>query len=302
MTDKKRFCIYLLIAFGGGWALQMLAMLLGGMWYQVLVSLSMFAPMLGVLIAHSSLKKAATGIGWSVRLRGHVGPYLLAFWGPGVLSILCAVFFFLLFPSRFDGRMTGYSSQLAAVGAELPFPPVVLAIVQMVQAMTYAPLLNMFFAVGEEAGWRGFMTPYLTGHLGRTKGLLLSGVIWGVWHWPLILLAGYEYGAGYWGAPFTGMLMMCVFTTAVGILLTWIQERTESIWAPALAHGALNAAAGIGVLFLAPGTTSYILGPTMAGLVAGLPLFALAAWALLRRTPSAVPVSGIAEDENKNES
>lgn len=281
MTDRKRFWIYLLIAFGGGWTLQGLGMLLGGMWYQALVALAMFAPMLGVLIAHGSLKKAAVGIGWKAHVRGHVKPYLLALWGPGVLAILCAVFFFLLFPSRYDasGKMLATS-----------MPVFLIAAIQMAEAMTLSPFLNMLFAVGEEAGWRGYMTPYLTGRLGRTKGLLLSGVIWGVWHWPLILLAGYEYGVGYWGAPFTGMLMMCVFTTAVGILLTWMQERTESIWAPALAHGALNASAAIGILFLAPGTTSYILGPTMAGLVAGIPLFALAAWALLRRPAPAGPV------------
>lgn len=289
MTDKKRFWIYLLVAFGSGWLLQGLAMLLGGWWYLLLTAITMFTPMLGVLIAHGSLKKAVTGIRWQPHVKGHVKPYLLAFWGPGILAVLCAVLFFLLFPSRFDGGMTGYADQFTALGAELPFPPIVLAAVQFLQAMTYAPLLNMFFAVGEEAGWRGYMTPYLTKRLGRTKGLLLSGIIWGVWHWPLILLAGYEYGVGYWGAPFTGLLMMCVFTTAVGILLTWLQERTKSIWTPALAHGALNAAAGLGVLFLAPGVTDYILGPTMAGLVAGVPLFALAAWTLLRRPAPALP-------------
>ena len=283
MTNQKRFWVFILIAFGGGWLLMSLGMLLGGMWYQVLVAASMFAPMLGVLVSHGGLKKARTGIPWGPDMRGRLRLYALAFWGPGVLSILCAVLFFLLFSGRFDPAMTAWTAQIEAAGQELPVPPLALAMIQLIEAMSFAPLINMFLAVGEEAGWRGYMTPYLTGRLGRTKGLLLSGVIWGVWHWPLILLSGYEYGTGYPGAPVTGMLLMCVFCAAVGVLLSWLYEKTSCIWAPSLAHGALNAAAGIGLLFLRSGVTSYLPGPTPAGLVAGIPLFALAAFVLLRR-------------------
>jgi membrane protease YdiL (CAAX protease family) len=127
------------------------------------------------------------------------------------------------------------------------------------------------------------MTPYLTERLGRTKGLILAGCLWAIWHWPLILCGGYEYGTGYWGAPFTGMLLMCAATTALGILLSFLYDKSGSIWAPALAHGAVNAAAGIGILFLRADVTSLFPGPTPFGLVAGIPLFALAAWALLRK-------------------
>lgn len=286
MTDKRRFWIFLLVAFGGGWLLEGLGLLLGGQMYQVCVAGAMLMPLLGVLLAHGGLKKAKTGIGWEPHVKTHAAAYLLAWFGPAVLTIVCAALFFALFPSRFDAGMSAVTAQYEALGVELPFPPAVLAVVQLVQAVTYAPFLNGVLAVGEEAGWRGYMTPYLTRRIGRTKGLLLADAIWGAWHWPLILLAGYEYGTGYPGAPFTGMLMMCVFTASLGILFTRLYERTDCIWAPALAHGALNAAAGLGLLFLAPGETSYLPGPTPAGLIAGIPLFALAAWALLSRPKS----------------
>ena len=61
-------------------------------------------------------------------------------------------------------------------------------------AVTLAPVINMFAALGEEAGWRGYMMPHLKKQLGLLNGRLLGGVIWGVWHWPLMLLVGYEYG------------------------------------------------------------------------------------------------------------
>ena len=282
MTENKRFWIFLLTAFGGGWLLMALGLLLGGVWYQPLVALAMFAPLLGVFLAHGGLKAARSGLRWKPEIAGRGRWYLLAWFGPVALSIVCAGLFFLLFPGRFDGSLS-YMTALLPAGTELPFPPPVLAVIQLLQAVTYVPFLNMLLAVGEESGWRGYLTPYLTRRLGRIGGLLLSGAIWGVWHWPLILLGGYEYGTGYPGAPFTGMLLMCVGCAAVGTLLTLLYEKADSIWAPALAHGGLNAAAGIGVLFLPAGTASLFLGPTPFGLIAGLPLFALALAVLVKK-------------------
>ena len=281
MTDKKRFLIYLLVAFGGGWLCMGLGMLLGGTLYQVLTAAAMLMPMLGVLVSHGGLKYVRTGIRWAPVIAGHGRAYLLAWLAPGVMSLLCAALYFALFPARFDPGL-GYLTASLPAGTELPFPPAVLAAIQLVEAMTYAPFLNMLLAVGEEAGWRGYMTPYLTARFGRVKGLALSGCIWALWHGPLILLAGYEYGTGYFGTPLTGLLLMCIACTALGVLLSFLYEQAGSVWAPALAHGGLNAAAGIGILFLRAGETSYLLGPTPMGLVSGIPVFALAAFILLR--------------------
>ena len=283
MTDRKRFWIFILVAFGGGWLLMGLGMLLGIRLFQTLVALAMLMPLLGVILSHGGLKYAKTGIHWEPRIKGHGRWYILAWFGPAAVTLVCAVLFYLVIPSRFDPTFGYLTAQLGEYAELFPYPMSVLAVIQLIQAVTYAPFLNMILAVGEESGWRGYMTPYLSRRFGRVWGLLLSGVIWAVWHWPLILLAGYEYGAGYFGAPFTGMLVMCLFTTALGILFSWLYDRSESIWVPALAHGALNAAAGLGVLVLNTDVTSLILGPTPAGLLAGIPLFILALLVLLRK-------------------
>ena len=288
MTMKK-FWIYILVTFGFGWLMQGLGMLSlnsdsTGLIYTVLLSVCMFAPMLGVLAAEGGLKKARSGIRWKPRIKGHVRWWLAAWFIPAVLALLGAVLYFLLFPNRFDSSTPALTAQLAATGS--PLPGWVIAVVGFIQSVTYAPFINMFFALGEESGWRGWMTPFLTARMERKKALVLSGVIWGVWHWPVILLAGYNFGTGYWGAPFTGGLMMCVSCVALGVLLTLLYEKTNSVWAPALAHGAFNAAAGIGVYFLPLGTVSTILGPTPLGLVAGIPLFLLAAWTFFKHRHS----------------
>ena len=113
--------------------------------------------------------------------------------------------------------------------------------------------------------------------------LFLCGIIWGAWHWPLMCLTGYEYGMDYAGFPIVGMLLFCVFATAAGILCDWVYEKSGCIWFPAILHGAVNAAGTIPMALCIPNSGSAILlGPAPHGLLAGAPLFLLAAVLLLR--------------------
>ena len=156
---------------------------------------------------------------------------------------------------------------------------------QLLLAVTLAPLANMIPAVGEEAGWRGYMMPRLKERLGLLNGRLLGGVIWGVWHWPLMLLVGYEYGTNYLGAPLLGLVVWCVVCFALNTLLDWLYEKTGCIWVPAIAHGALNAVASMPVVLTDPAEASYytVLGPMPIGLIGMLPVLAVAVWLTLRQ-------------------
>lgn len=281
----KKFWVYILVTFGLGWLMQGLAMLSlsfdsTGLVYTGLLSVCMFAPLFGTLAANGGIARRA-GISWKPVIKGRVRWWLLAWFGPIVFAILGSALYYLLLPARFDGSMPLFSQTIAAQG--LPIPAALLVVISLVQCVTYVPFLNMLFALGEEVGWRGWMTPFLTEKLGPKKGLILSGVIWGAWHWPIILLAGYNFGTGYWGAPFTGALVMCLSCVGVGILLSLLYKKTGSVWAPALAHGAFNASAGVGSFFLAPGITSTVLGPIPLGLISCLPILAVAAWVLFRK-------------------
>lgn len=279
----KKFWSFILVAFGLGWLLQGVGMLLGGVWYTVSLSACMFAPLFGVLISHGGLKTSVSGVKWKLRLKGRLRWWFAALWGPAAVTVAGGALFFLVLPGRFDTSLSYLSSEASASGlnlAGISLSPWTIAAVELLEAVTVAPFLNMFFAVGEETGWRGYMTPFLCEKLGHRWGLVVSGAVWGAWHWPLICLAGYNFGTGYFGAPVTGAAMMCVACAALGILLAFVYDKTQSIWAPALCHGAVNAVAGLGNLFLAPSVTSYILGPFPFGLIGGIPLFALGAWAL----------------------
>ena len=153
-----------------------------------------------------------------------------------------------------------------------------MALIQILTSLTYAPILNSFVALGEEIGWRGYLYPALRRRFSIVQTHVLLGLIWSLWHLP-INLQGYNYGRSYFAYPVLGLVAMFLFCFSIGILLSWLLEKTGSIWASALFHGAINATAGLGLLFQLPGQKALsllILGPSPAGMLSVLPCLFLA--------------------------
>ena len=275
--DKKGIIKYLTWTFLIAWIIQVVVAVLyrNGLTAvgQLLMSLMMFVPLLGVFLSGHSL----SGMGWKPRLKGKIKFFLAAWFLPAFLTAIGAVLYFLVFPGHFD---TSGEYLVAAAGPEileqleaqgLTYPMYIL--ITTLSALTYAPLINMFTAVGEEAGWRGFLYPQLKAKFGKRQGLLIGGVIWGIWHWPLIWLIGYEYGTDYAGFPIVGMLILLIFTTAAGILCDWLYEKSKCVWIPSFFHGAINAAFTVPMAICITNTGSArLLGPAPIGILAGVPL------------------------------
>ncbi|MBO3087929.1 CPBP family intramembrane metalloprotease [Cellulomonas sp. zg-ZUI40] len=185
---------------------------------------------------------------------------------------------------------SGFAAQVEQTlpaGAELP-PVGVLVALQLV-SIPVGALVNSVAALGEEVGWRGWLLPALL-PLGTWPALLVSGVVWGLWHSPLILL-GYNFGR----TDVTGVLLMTGGCVAWGVLLGWLRLRSGSLWPAVVGHGALNAAAGLVLLLAAAGETTdmAVVGPLglVGWAVLAVVVGVLAATGQLTRRPAPVPAS-----------
>ncbi len=270
---------YLSITFALSWLLMFIACFniekLGVTYFKIALVIIMFMPAVGALLSGYKLKDFK----WKVTFKGKIKYWLLAWFLPVIVTILGTVLYFLIFPKAFDLSgaylIAEYGEDALKQLEDAGMSPATYALVSTFAAIAYAPFINMIPSIGEELGWHGVMTPYYKEKYGK-KGLLLAGLIWGVWHWPLIALVGYEYGTGYFGAPFTGMLLFIIICIALEILIDYVYERTDCILAAALFHGSFNAVSGIGLLVLNPNYVNELLGPAPIGIIAAIPLFAVA--------------------------
>lgn len=178
-----------------------------------------------------------------------VVPFLM--WTPGVAAIVTQLLFYRTISGL--GWRPG-SWRYLAMGALLPilyclviYVPVWLAGIGLFDAnylWNVFPLLpiaivqNLAMALGEEIGWRGFLAPALY----RTRGFLWAGIgtglIWALWHVPLIIFGGYDAGTPAWYAT----TCFLISVPSMSVMLAWLRLRSNSLWTAVLFHGVHNVA------------------------------------------------------------
>jgi membrane protease YdiL (CAAX protease family) len=261
-----------------------------------LLPVMMFTPAVAALVVTFVMRVPAPGqrarfLGlWPLRPAKRVIWLMVAGWlvppllvGLGVL--LSAALGFV----QLDLTFAAFAAELEkAVPAGTPLPPVQIIVFAQLAMIPVGGLFNSLFAFGEELGWRGWLLPALR-PLGTWPALILSGVIWGAWHSPIILL-GYNFGR----TDITGVLFMIGGCVAWGVLLGWLRLRSASVWPAVIAHGSLNAAAGMIVIFAAAQPDLALAGPLgVAGwIVAALVVIVLVLTGQFRQQPELADAPG----------
>ena len=104
----------------------------------------------------------------------------------------------------------------------------------------------MFF--GEEFAWRGYLQPRFQIMFGKKLGVIILGVIWGFWHFPLCFMLY---------SPATPML--CVishvfYCTIIGVFLGYVYMKTGNLWSVIIIHiinnSPVSAKAGYGAILM----------------------------------------------------
>ncbi len=102
---------------------------------------------------------------------------------------------------------------------------------------TMSFVVSLPSVLGEEMGWRGLLVPELSKFMSFTGVALVSGLVWSVWHWPLII-------KGLYGNDVTPLYyQLAVFTlfiTSTGVIMAYLRMKSGSLWTAVIYHMSSN--------------------------------------------------------------
>ena len=149
-------------------------------------------------------------------------------------------------------------TQMEIQASTLPIHPIWLS---LLQGLLAGVTINAVFGFGEELGWRGLLQREL-GFMGFWKSSLTIGVIWGIWHAPIIL-----QGHNYPEHPVTGVFMMTIWCILLAPIFSYVRLKAKSVIAAAIFHGSFNATAGLAVMVVKGGNDLLIGVTGLAGFI-----------------------------------
>src|SRR5215203_1281761 len=138
----------------------------------------------------------------------------------------------ILGPAVFSLAVAGVYTLFGGSWAEAA-PPAILAGPLLLLPLFLA-ILTLTDGLGEELAWRGFALPRLLTQYNALVASLILGVIWALWHLPLV----WAEGNAMFHQP---VWLLLVDITAKSVLFTWVFLHTRgSVLIAMLFHGATN--------------------------------------------------------------
>ena len=252
MTKKmtiKRILIYILISFLLPWIALLVSSLCGNTYEsdvtQIILSFAMLCPTIAVLATIKLTKEdiLVTGeksLNLGISLNGKKKWwFLLGIFTPVIYVELGYLLYYVFFPKAYDLALLDEVVTVFGVKREMLW---VVTFYFMLSAIWLS-----FCALGEEIGWRAYLYPKLEEVMGEGKAILVGGVIWAVWHFPMLYI-GHNFGKGYWGEPWTGFAAFTIYCVAIGSVLYFFTKKTKSVWAAGFMHSIHNTIAGASLL------------------------------------------------------
>jgi hypothetical protein len=241
MIDRKGIISFLIITFGITYAIEGTLIFAGfrligvpPLYGQLIIAGVMWVPAVATVLTIKLITQESFAI-TNFRI-GALRPYLTSALVVPACFIATYALTWLLGLGQPDWQLADFRALLASTGAEtstMPSSALILPAV-FLASLFLGPTINGIFGFGEEFGWRGYLLPKLM-PLGKLRAYTIVGVIWGLWHAPLIVV-----GFNYPGYPLLGIVGMAVMTTAIGIYINELTVRNRSSILAGWIHGAFN--------------------------------------------------------------
>ena len=231
--SRKAILIFLLILFALSSVFYFLIIHTGklGSGFGMYVTGLMWCPGLAALITCIILKRKIADLGWQWgKTKYQFGSYMV--------PILYALISYIIIWSVGWGGFynNDFVTQIATSfgWGKLPNGLVILCYVIVMGLFGMAG--SAASALGEEIGWRGFLVPELSKSMNYTKTSLITGVIWAIWHFPILLFADYNSGTPAW----YGLTCFTVMVISISFVFTWFRLRSNSLWTGVILHASHN--------------------------------------------------------------
>jgi len=192
----------------------------------------MWSPGLAALITQLIFTRSLRGLGWKP---GNPRYLLLAYALPIRYGVLVYGIVWLSGIGPLD--VPGFLTTVEGTFSLHSGPDGVPAAIFILILGTAGVFTSCFSALGEEIGWRGFLVPELTKVTSFTKASLVSGVVWTLWHAPIILLADYN-NPGV--SRIFGLICFAFLVIGSSFVYAWLRLKSNSLWPAVLLHASHN--------------------------------------------------------------
>ena len=235
----KNVIVYLVVAYSLAYLMDFIVYSTVGtlsvLLVQIIIGLRMFAPLTGVILVAKLNKFKVMDF-----LRRHG----LGFGKHKYIVIALAVPYLVYAFSIVYAIVLGYrivNPLKALIGEEnIGIDLNVLAWIEILAGIPAGLTVNALFALGEEIGWRGLLWDELKPKLGFILSNIVIGVVWSLWHAPLILLFGYSFPHH---RDLIGISMYTLSLIVLSFILSLLREGSGKLYSPSVMHGTFNALA-----------------------------------------------------------
>ncbi len=196
-----------------------------------LIHLLMWSPGLAALLTQWQCTHSLRGLGW----QGSALRWL------GFAYALPLLLVTLLYGGLWSAGLIAYDMGPLQAELQAAFSTTLSPSLMFLMTATLGLLVFFLPALGEEIGWRGFLVPALRRRYSFLATALISGAIWALYHYPLIIAGQYgDDTPRVIGLPIFSLLMFSWMILAMSVILAWLRERSASVWPAALLHAAHN--------------------------------------------------------------
>lgn len=189
-----------------------------------------WTPAIAVIATKLIFKEAVVFLGKDANmklypnLKGNIKYYVQALLMPLLLGGIGTGIYYFVNPCDFS------FSQVTEDGFLIPYT--------ITYVLTQA-FLMLYVAIGQEWGWRFFLTSELLKGMTRGKASFVTGIVWAVWQYPFYIFLGRDEDSVC--SPYGAILLCTITAICMSSWYTYLFEKTESVLAPTFLHAAYEA-------------------------------------------------------------